>query len=1762
MAIEWKITPPIGATADEDDGISNYAVAQFTAIDDGSSSITYSLESGATDYFDITSDGQLNLKSAFDADNALKGVFSVVVKATSADGAISSVFILTANNINDEVTEWLGAQTAIVAVSETIGVENLRFDLTTSEYQAVATFTPKDADGNEFGYGISGDYAWMFEIDKDGVLKLKFELDYESAWFDTTNFSISIWAGGVSGGAPANEAAGIWVSQNFVLSVVNVDDFNDSPITWSGEQTAIVAVEETSGVENLRFDLTVDEYVAVATFTPSDADGNEFGYGISGDYAWMFEIGSDGVLKLKYELDYESVWFDTTNFAVTIWAGGLSKGTPTNQAAGVWISQNFVLSVVNVDDPNQNDQITEWSGVQPTGAAITETAGVTDGEFIDNPENSIILATFDAKDADGDDFEYLVAPFFPFSVDELYDIDIYDGWWMFDIGTDGVLKLSYNVDYESTWYSPIIKFTVFVYGTSGGDAIGDAEAFSLATSQHFTLTILNVDDPKQNDQITEWDGPQQVISVITETAGVVHQEEITYPINYVPVALFTPKDADGGDFEYKIEGDYKWLFDIGADGILKVKYELDYESRSLSSPIEVIIWARGTTGGDGIGDGAVWISQHFTLSILNVDEDGVNDSLTTWSGTQPTNFAISETAGLVNQEEITDPASYVAVATFTPKDADGDGFKYDIESNYEWLFDIGTDGVLKVKYNLDYESMYYPPVVTATILAHGTTGSTEFGDGPVWISQNFTLSILNIEGDPGNTNPTTWSGTQPTLATVDEDVTVVGSTEGGKPPQAIATFTASDADGDQFEYFIDEGRFEIDSNGVLYTTAGFNYEELGDVDEKISITIWARGTSGGNPTGDALPTGTIYGWITTNFVLSIADVVENSNPTEWDGTAPTGATLLETVNVENQGELTEANYVAVATLIPTDPDGNDFQYAIDGGKNPFWLIGTDGVLKVKYALDYESALYPPIVGVTIWANGTSGNPYTNANGNVWVSHNFALTIIDGNDTDRNEYQTEWSGTLESNIAVSETPDVINQGPELSNYKVIGTFKPLDTDGNEFQYSFDTSKAGWWLFDFDPSTGIVSLKYELDYESAWYPPVIDATLWINGTSGNPNTEPAGAVWISHNFTLSIENVNEAINDEATKWSGEQTTIVAVSETAGVENLRFDLTTGEYKAVATFTPKDEDKDANDNSNFGYFIAGDYAWMFDIGTDGVLKLKFELDYESVWFDTTNFAVTIWTWGTDGGAAAGDATAVSQNFVLSVVNVDEDIVWSGGTNTDIDATFNEIAGGFGNVMVGDYSAYDPDGTAVSYEIGGDAADYFSITSDGALWAISNIDYENSPNGDGVYSITVRARSDDTPITASLVWNLNNINDELTAWSGNEPAGASLLETIDVANQGELTAGNYVAVATLTPSDADGSDFTFAIQGNKDQFWLFDIGTDGILKVKYSLDYESAWYPPVAKTTIWVHGLSGSDKGEFGAGTTWISHNFALTILNDNEDGINDSITEWSGTQDSIVAVEEITGVENLRFDLTVDEYKAVATFTPKDADGDEFGYFIAGEYAWMFEIDSEGVLKLKYELDYESAWFDTTNFAVTIWAWGTDGGAAVGDAGGISQNFVLSVVNINEDNINDSITTWSGTPATNIAVSETAGVENQQLITDSTSYVAVATFTPLDDDDVDGNEFQYSFDTSKAGWWLFDYDPSSGELSLKYDLDYESAWYPPVVDATLWLNGTAGGEAVGDGTIWISHNFTLSILDINDPEQNDQPTEWSGTQDSLVTM
>ncbi|MGI9346456.1 MAG: hypothetical protein ACR2PV_00530, partial [Gammaproteobacteria bacterium] len=401
-------------------------------------------------------------------------------------------------------------------------------------------------------------------------------------------------------------------------------------------------------------------------------------------------------------------------------------------------------------------------------------------------------------------------------------------------------------------------------------------------------------------------------------------------------------------------------------------------------------------------------------------------------------------------------------------------------------------------------------------------------------------------------------------------------------------------------------------------------------------------------------------------------------------------------------------------------------------------------------------------------------------------------------------------------------------------------------------------------------------------------------------------------------------------------------------------------------ATLTPTDAD-----GAGFQYAIdtGKDQHWLFDIGTDGVLSLKYNLDYESAFWVGNVVKTTIWGHGTTGDPAAGvgDGTAyLPHEFTLTIGNLNEDIVWADGVNTNINTTFNEVDGGFGNVAVGNYTALDPDNTTITYGITGDAAAYFSITSDGTLWAISNIDYEKAPAGDRVYAITVTAESGGDTITASLVWNLNNINDSSATWSGTPTTNYAISETDGVTNQGELTEANYKAIATFKPLDADGDGFEYAIDQSKDGWWLFDYDTStGILSLKYNVDYESTNFPPVVETTLWLNGTTGGNG--VGAGAVWISHNFTLSILDMNDPNQNDQPTTWSGTVPTSLAVSETAEVNNGSA-LTTATYEDLVTFTPLDDDGTNFNYFIAGEQAWLFDIGTDGVLKLKYQLDYES--------------------------------------------------------------------------------------------------------------------------------------------------------------------------------------------------
>ena len=103
---QWA-SGPITVNVNENNAVG-MAVGQFAATDGDLVAVNYSLSGADAGNFTINSNGALTLKSSLNyEDNTHVGTnYSVVVTATSIDGsaAISSLFVLSLNNLDDNAT--------------------------------------------------------------------------------------------------------------------------------------------------------------------------------------------------------------------------------------------------------------------------------------------------------------------------------------------------------------------------------------------------------------------------------------------------------------------------------------------------------------------------------------------------------------------------------------------------------------------------------------------------------------------------------------------------------------------------------------------------------------------------------------------------------------------------------------------------------------------------------------------------------------------------------------------------------------------------------------------------------------------------------------------------------------------------------------------------------------------------------------------------------------------------------------------------------------------------------------------------------------------------------------------------------------------------------------------------------------------------------------------------------------------------------------------------------------------------------------------------------------------------------------------------------------------------------------------------------------------------------------------------------------------------------------------------------------------------
>ena len=316
----------------------------------------------------------------------------------------------------------------------------------------------------------------------------------------------------------------------------------------------------------------------------------------------------------------------------------------------------------------------------------------------------------------------------------------------------------------------------------------------------------------------------------------------------------------------------------------------------------------------------------------------------------------------------------------------------------------------------------------------------------------------------------------------------------------------------------------------------------------------------------------------------------------------------------------------------------------------------------------------------------------------------------------------WSDTF------TGTPMVLNRAPSFPSDAVaypvdentaagraVGVpVVAADPEGDTLTYSL---LGGGDVLAINPATGqLLTTATPLNHEMQ-----DSHRVTVEVSDGkDSNDEPDAEIDASVDVVVTVVDV-----DEAPVVSGPQSIDF-------VEN-GLDLLVGSYSAA------DPDGKAVNLS-----LAGDDASKFELSS-GALRFRASPDFE-VRADLDRDNVYEATVRADDGTMTGD-----RNVTVTVGDVDEAPVVSGPQSIEF------VENGL-DLLVGSYSAADPDGKAVNLSLVGDDASKFELSS-GALRFRASPDFEVRADldGDNVYEATVR--SDDGTMTGDLDATVTVIN-------------------------------------------------------------------------------------------------------------------------------------------------------------------------------------------------------------------------------------------------------------------------------------------------------------------------------------------------------------------------------------------------------------------
>ncbi|MEZ9131468.1 tandem-95 repeat protein [Vibrio breoganii] len=860
---------------------------------------------------------------------------------------------------------------------------------------------------------------------------------------------------------------------------------------------------------------------------------------------------------------------------------------------------------------------------------------------------------------------------------------------------------------------------------------------------------------------------------ITVTAKDVTEESVS---NTTVIATFVATDADGDELTYTLlnndagyfvlDGTNVVLTDAGVAAINND--ELDLES------LDITVQA----------DDGTYQSDHTDTS----DITRVNDNAP----------EITVTAKDVTEESVTNTT---VIATFVATDADGDELTYTLLNNDEGYFILdGTNvvltdvGVAAINNDeLDLESL------DITVQADDGTYQSDHTD---------TSDITRVNDNA------------PEITVTAKDVTE----ESVSNTTVIATFVASDADGDELTYTLlnnDDGYFVLDGTNVVLTDAGvaaINNDEL-DL-ESLDITVQADD-------------GTYQ-----------SDSTDTSDITRVNDNAPE-----ITVTAKDVTEESVTNTTVIATFVATDADGDDLTYSLLNNDNGYFVLdGTNVVLTdAGVATINNDQLDLESLDITVQADdGTYQSDHTDTSNIARVNDNAPEITVTAKDV-----------TEES----------------VSNTTVIATFVASDADGDDLTYTLLNNDNGYFVLDGTnvvlTDAGVAAINNDqLDRES------LDITVQADD----------GTYQSDHTDTSDIARVND--NAPEITVTAKDVTEESVSKTT---------------VVATFEASDADGDEltytllnNDN---GYFVLdGTNVVLTDAGVAAINND--ELDLESLDITVQADDGTYQSDHTD----TSDITRVNDNapeITVTAKDVEEESV----SNTTVIATF---------------VASDADGDELTYTLLNNDDGYFVLDGTNVVLTDAGVAAINNDELD-LESLDITVQADDGTYQSD-----HTDTSDITRVNDNAPE--IMVTAKDVT---EESVSNTTVIATFVASDADGDDLTYTLLNNDDGYFVLD-GTNVVL--------TDAGVAAINNDQLDLESLDITVQADDGTYQSDHTDTSDITRVNDNAPEI--TVTAKDVTEESVT-------------NTTV-----IATFVASDTDGDELTYTLLNNDAGYFVLDGTNVV------------------------------------------------------------------------------------------------------------------------------------------------------------------------------------------------------------